>query len=107
MFYQDVNLRSSEKLWLDFRIIFFQTDSYDSRLYEYENDLRGVLSLPALYGRGVRWYALVRYELADRLELSAKYSDLIRDDVKRIGTGLDELPTNHDNRIGVQIDFSL
>ncbi|MBI4546564.1 MAG: hypothetical protein HY707_01185 [Ignavibacteriae bacterium] len=105
MFYHDILFNTMMKLWLNFRVAFFETDSYDARMYEYENDLRGVLSLPALYGRGVRWYLLIRFKLADKIELSAKYSDLLRDDVKRIGSGLDQLPGSHDNRIGVQVDF--
>jgi hypothetical protein len=105
--FQDFSIKQTERLWWNVRFIFFQTESFDSRIYEYENDLEGVFSLPGLYGRGVRWYVLARYKLAGRLELSLKYADLIRDDVKRLGTGLDELPTNHDNRFGLQIDFSL
>ena len=105
MFYQDVLLNTITKVWLNFRVAFFETDSYDARIYEYENDLQGVLSLPALYGRGVRWYVLARYKLTNDLELSAKYSDLLRDDLKRLGSGLEQLPSNHDNRIGVQLDF--
>ncbi len=104
MIYQDVSSQSSKRLWWSVRVMFFQTDSYSTRIYAYERDLDGVLTLPALYGTGIRWYGLLRYTLSDKIELSAKYSDIIRDDVKHIGSGLDELPTNHDNRVGVQVD---
>ena len=87
------------------RVVYFKTDSYESGIAEYENDMPGVLSLPVLYGTGIRWYCVITYQLAGLLNLSAKYSDMIRDDVRRVGTGLDELPTNHDNRIGVQMDL--
>ena len=105
--YQDMKIKQTEKLWWNTRVTFFQTDSYDSRMYEYENDLEGVSSLPGLYGRGVRWYILLHYKFAESFELSAKYADLIRDDVKHLGSGLDELPVNHDNRFSFQIDLSL
>ena len=105
MFYQDVQFRSSDRWWWDMRIAFFHTDFYDTRIYEYERDLEGVLALPALYGNGVRWYLVAQYQIMNEVRLSVKYSDIIRDDVRHIGTGLDELPTNHDNKIGVQMDF--
>ena len=38
---------------------YFATDSYASRLYEYEYDLPGSVSIRPLYGRGWRFYALV------------------------------------------------
>jgi hypothetical protein len=107
LMYQDVRLQQSERWSLNFRIVFFRTDSYDAGIAEYENDLPGVLSVPILSGKGAKWYALVKYSVFETLDLSLKYSDLIRDDVKRIGSGLDELPTNHDNRIGVQLDFRI
>jgi hypothetical protein len=103
--YQDVRLQQSERWLLNFRIVLFHTDSYDAGVAEYESDLPGVLSVPILYGKGAKWYLLVKYNVFETLDLSLKYSDLIRDDVKRIGSGLDEIPTNHDNRIGAQLDF--
>ncbi|MBI4810679.1 MAG: hypothetical protein HY800_04420 [Ignavibacteriales bacterium] len=105
--YQDLVYSPIKQLWLNLRIAFFKTDSYDSGIYEYERDLEGVLSQPILYGRGVRWYLIVKYELLEGCELSAKYSDHIRDDVKRIGTGLDQLLTNHDDRISFQMDLKM
>ena len=105
MIYQDIALKPTAQLRWDFRLVFFQSDSYDSRIYETEKELSGLLALPALYGRGIRWYARLTYQLLEQFEFSAKYSDLLRDDVKRIGSGLDELPGNHDNRIGVQFDL--
>ena len=105
MMCQEIALTPADRLRLDCSLAFFRSDSYDSRIYATEKDLDGVLAVPALYGRGVRWYILLSYQLSDRCECSAKYSDLLRDDVKRIGTGLDGLPGNHDNRISLQIDL--
>ena len=104
MLYQDIGVHPGTALWWNIRLTFFTTDSYATRVYAYERDLDGVLSLPALYGSGIRWYGLVRYSLSDKIDLSVKYSDLIRDDVKHLGSGLDELPSNHDDRVGVQLD---
>ena len=64
----------SPALSLAGRVAFFESDGYDSRLYEYEPDLEGVYSMPPLYGHGRRWMILVKYAPARRFRLSAKYS---------------------------------
>jgi hypothetical protein len=87
------------------RIIVFRSDSYFSGIFEYERDLDGVLTQPILYGSGVRWFLLFKYELINHIKISMKYSDYIRDDVKQIGTGLDQLLGNHDNRVSAQMDI--
>jgi hypothetical protein len=103
--YQDVLFKPNRKVLINLRVAYFRSGSYYSGVGEYERDLDGVLTQPILYGSGVRWYCLLKYEPIRQIKLSFKYSDYIRDDVKRIGTGLDELPGNHDNRVSAQLDF--
>ena len=103
--YQDIGVHCAPPLWMNFRLIYFSTDSYYSRVYELERDLPGVSSMPALYGEGVKWYVLLKYSFHTTFDLNVKYSELLRDDVKYIGTGQDELPSNRDPRIGVQVDM--
>ncbi len=105
LFYQDVRWRPFPQLTLDARLIFLDTDLYDARIYEFESDLRGSVFNPALYGRGRRWYAMVRYALLRGLDISAKYSETYRDDVKKLGSGSDEISGNVDNRLSAQIDI--
>jgi hypothetical protein len=107
LLYQNVDLKTNDRFDLEFRISYFKTDSYNSGVGEYENDLPGVLTIPIIYGEGVKWYALINYNICNSLRLSIKYSYLIREDVKKIGGGLDGLPSNYDNRIGLQFDFNL
>ena len=105
--YYDIVYTPVQKLCLNLRTIIFRTDSYASGIYEYERDMDGVLTQPVLYGRGVRWYIFVKYSPFEPVQISLKYSDHIRDDVKKIGSGLDMIPVNHDDRLGVQIDLKL
>lgn len=67
-------IKPTKALSLWGRLIFFDTPSYDSRVYEYENDLPGVMSNVALFGRGRRWFLLVGYKVTDRLQVWTKYS---------------------------------
>ncbi len=107
LLYQEIQSNLTENFKVEMRLIFFDTDSYDSRLYEYENDLHGVFSNPALYGKGRRWYALVSYKFANSLHLSAKYSETRKDGVKSISSGLTEISGDLDNRISLQLEVTL
>jgi len=62
-FFQDLRTDIFKHLNFNGRITFFQTDSYTSRLYEYENDLPGSFSNFVLYGQGYTWYILLRQKL--------------------------------------------
>ncbi len=106
LFYQDIQHKLSRSFTLEARLIFFHTDSYDSRVYEYENDLRGVFANLALYGKGRRWYLLMRWRVADIIWFSAKYAETRKEGVTSIGSGLTEILGDVDNRIGVQVEIT-
>jgi competence ComEA-like helix-hairpin-helix protein len=106
LFFQDINSNQIRNLSLICRIIFFRTDSYESRLYEFENDLDGIMNNPALFGEGMRWYFICRYKTSVGLNLSLKYSELYKPNEESISSGLAEIDGNVDNRISIQIDFN-
>ncbi len=105
LIFQDVKYEPTASLSFSGRIVFFQTDSYDSRVYEFENDLVGVMSNPALYGDGMRWYLVARYNTSFGLSLSMKYSELIKPDERTLGSGDTLINSNVDNRLSFQLDF--
>jgi len=105
LIFQDVKYEPTASLSLSGRIVFFQTDSYNSRVYEFENDLIGVMTNPPLYGDGMRWYLVVRYNTPFGLSLSMKYSELIKPNERTLGSGDSEIKGNVDNRLSFQLDF--
>jgi hypothetical protein len=58
-------------LW--FRYCLFSTESWDSRLYTYENDLLYSFSIPALSGEGSRCYFMAKFDLGHFGEMRIKY----------------------------------
>ncbi len=104
LLYYEMRYGVLPNLTAEARIIVFDTDSYDSRVYEFENDVRGVFSNPALYGKGRRWYLLARWKPTETIVLSAKYSETLFDGVKAIGSGLSEIQGEVDNRVALQLD---
>jgi hypothetical protein len=105
MLYQDVQLKTGWGLTVESRFAVFHTSSYETRIYEYENDVRGVFSNPALFGRGKRWYVLFRYQPAAVLAISVKYAETWKDGVETIGSGDAEVIGNRDDRVSAQVDL--
>jgi hypothetical protein len=76
-------------------------------VYEYENDLLGVMPNLAMYGKGIRWYVILKYKPLKFLTLSAKYSETYKPDENYLSSGDNEIIGNVDNRVSFQIDMSL
>ncbi len=103
LLFQDVRLHPTSTLTLDLRYALYQTDGYDARLYAYEYDVRYGFSIPALYGRGVRQYAVLRWTPATPITLEARYAVTRREDVTSLGSGLDATPGNRASEIKAQL----
>lgn len=107
LFYQEFHYAASSAFRAEARLIFFDTKSYDTRVYEFENDLRGVFSNPALYGKGRRWYLLVRWNVGSAVSISAKYSETQKDAASSMGSGVMEIQGDVDNRVSLQLEIKL
>ncbi len=106
--YQDVIHRPMRsKVEFTGRIMLFATDSYDARLYAFESDVPGVFSLPPIYGRGMKWYAMLRWSAARNLDLWARYGATLYTDRVMIGSGLQEIAgdTKSDLKIALRLQF--
>lgn len=75
LFFQDMDFASLDPLHIRFRWVRFKTDSYVSRIYEFENDLPGSFSIPFLYGEGYRWYVITQIKIKKHLEVTVKYRE--------------------------------
>jgi hypothetical protein len=76
-------------LWL--RYCMFKTDSWDSRIYIYENDLLYSFSIPALSGEGSRSYIMVKCDINDSAEIRLKYGITSLIDKELINENKEEL----------------
>ncbi len=75
LIYQGVKYQAFKFLRVYTRILFFRSDSYWSRIYVYEDDLDGVVSLIPLYGRGLRWYIVAKYNYGKNFSIQLKYGE--------------------------------
>ncbi len=107
LIFQDLRYSPTNNLNLYGRIIFFQTDSFNSAIYEYENNLTGVLTNIPLFYQGVRWYIMMRYRPIKIFTVSFKYSETYKPGEKSIGSGDNLIPGNLDNLLSFQLDINL
>lgn len=103
--FQDIRIHPLPNLRIDARVIVFETDSFDSRVYEFETDFRGTFSNPALFGKGVRLYAMARYEISRSIDVWLKYSQTIKEAVKVISSGSSQIAGDLENRLSLQVDI--
>ena len=92
LLYQDLVHRPlSSPVELTLRFALFDTESYDARIYAYENDMVGVFSIPPYYGRGIRWYGMVRVTPLRRVDIWLRYGAFIDNDQTSVSSGLQEI----------------
>ena len=68
-------------------LAWFDVEDYYARIYFSESNLQYAWSMPALYGRGWRAHAVVRYNVSERLRLAAKYTLTWMPEVAYMGSG--------------------
>lgn len=106
--YQDVIHRPMQgPLEFTGRIMVFGTDSYDARLYAFESDVPGVFSLPPIYGRGMKWYTMLRWSATRHVDLWARYGATLFTDRTAIGSGLQEVAGSRksDLKVALRLKF--
>lgn len=72
MFTQSVNYDNRKGLKFGISGNYFNSTSYDSRLYAYEKNLRYVYSFPSYYGKGMRLSLCAELKVCDRLQIGLK-----------------------------------
>ncbi len=95
--------RPSSRVSLIGRAQYFETDSYFSRLYAYENDVLYAYSIPVFYDKGYRYYFLAKVALTAKVDCWMRWGQVFFPDKQKIGTGPDEINGNRRSELRVQI----
>ena len=107
LIYQDFWVRPFSTMTILARWISFDTDSYDSRIYEFEGDLPGVMNIRSLYGKGHRWYILVRWQPFQNYYLGCKFSTTCHHGLTSWGSGYDRFEGDTQEMVSIQADIKL
>jgi hypothetical protein len=108
LLYQDLLIRP--KKWpvdFAFRYAFYDTDSYDSRLYAFESNALYVFSVPAYFYQGTRAYAMVRWSFLRKFDLWARYAVNIYSNKVALGTGAQQINANTKSEVTLQLRMTL
>ncbi|KIA91463.1 hypothetical protein OC25_21545 [Pedobacter kyungheensis] len=106
MIYQDVDYSPLfARLTGNIRLAYFNTPSYNSRIYVYEDDVLYSFSFGMYNGKGFRSYLNLKYTLAKKLNLWLRYAVFIYQDAETVGTYLDEINGNKKSEVKVQLRY--
>ncbi len=108
MLYQDISYRPKKSpLTLTARFAIFETDSWNARIYAYENDVLYYFSIPAYYSRGARAYFLAKYSFGRNVDFWFRIAQTFFADQEQLGSGLDKIDgsTRSDARVQLRIKF--
>jgi len=108
LIYQDILYRPNRfPLEATFRYALFDTRSYDSRIYTYENDVLYAFTIPAYFDQGQRFYLMLRWKVIKQLDLWLRFARTTYFNRSTIGSGSDEIDGNHKTEVKVQVKFKL
>jgi len=89
------------------RISYFKTDSYNSRIYAYENDLLYTFSIPAFYGNGFRTYLNLNYKITKSIDCWFKIANTSWNDRNVISSGYNEIQGNNKTELKFQLRLKI
>ncbi|MCD6017510.1 MAG: hypothetical protein K0S53_631 [Bacteroidetes bacterium] len=85
------------------RYAVFDTKSFNSRVYAYENDVLYSYSVPALYNKGQRAYFIVNWDITRNLEIWVRVASTIYDNQAIQSEGsLNEIQSEHKTELKLQ-----
>lgn len=108
LIYQDVSYKKlNSPFTFSFRYAIFYSDTYDSRLYAFENDMLCSYSIPSFYYKGSRTYLLLHYRINHYIDLWLRYAQTYYSNKNGIGAGLTQINDNTRSEIKTQIRIKI
>ena len=104
LIFQDLNYKKiKSKFSFSLRYALFDCDTYNSRIYSYENDVLYAYSIPALYNKGTRFYITMHYRINKNLDFWLKFDQTYYSNISVISSGLTEIDGNKKSEIKAEL----
>ncbi|MDD4847369.1 MAG: hypothetical protein PHR53_01195 [Bacteroidales bacterium] len=102
--YADLNYKTlNGKFSASMRYAWFDTDTYDDRIYAYESDMLYQFTVPAYYYKGSRVYLLLGYKITDNLSCWLRVSDSHFSNQETISSSGETIFGNHKTEVKGQV----
>lgn len=95
-----------KKLSANLRLQYFETNSYNSRIYVYESDVLYGFSVPAFYDKGFRYYFNLHYNTTNRFQCWLRWAQTVYLNKNVIGSAMDEIKGHSRSEIKIQIQYN-
>jgi Helix-hairpin-helix motif len=106
MIYQDLVYNPEDKPYsVSLRYALFDADTYNARIYAYENDILYVFSVPSYSGRGTRFYMTANYKISRSIEAWLRIGQFYYDDRDIISSGNEEIDGRTKTEVKAQVRF--
>ncbi len=103
LYYMDVLYKPLMKaLATGIRLQYFETDSYYSRVYAFENDVLYGYSIPVFYDRGYRYYLNVNYDMTPKMTIWLRWAQTIYTGRLSTGSGTAEIQGSRRSELKLQ-----
>jgi hypothetical protein len=103
----------SGRINYNFRVMLFDTDDFATRIYSYEQDVLFNASVPAVDGKGIRYYFNAHTKLRYgkkmpqwKTDVYVRFAQTIYSNKSTIGSGMDEINRNIKSEIKLQLILS-
>lgn len=102
-----VSLRPWQRWQFKTRLSIFETNSYASAIWAFEDDVPYTFSAPAFFLNGQRLYAMACFKLNNQIELWMRVANTYLPQEQNIGSGLDQVQGNQrtDIRLMIRTNF--
>ncbi len=101
---QDFMLKPKQsKFSINARFAIFDTESYNTRIYSFENDVLYYFRIPAYYYQGARSYINIKYQLNKSIDIWLRGSIWNYSNREEIGSGYNKIEGNQKSELRAQI----
>lgn len=104
LLFQDVKFNSiNSPFGFSSRIAIFDIPQFNSRIYAYENDVLYQFSIPAMFNAGMRYYLNLNYQVSTWMDVWLRFATTYYSDISSKGSGNEEILSNKNYDIKMQI----
>lgn len=90
----------------NFRVLYFNTDGFESRVFSYERDVLYSFSFPSYYREGLRFYINKKIKPIKGFDIWMRYAITNYFHISEISSGLNKIEGNKKSDIRLQIRYS-